>query len=297
MANFNWPSITTTSGPIQFVKDGSTVQVNENTSTPANSTPLPVKVLGPSGTPVDIQAQLQEINDELDDQTNLLTSIEGVDFATEDTLNALGAVVSNIYDDMATAAKQDSLQTVVAKEAKQDTMITALGTLATQATLAATNVLVGAVNETAPASDTASSGLNGRLQRIAQRITSLIALLPVSLGQKTGANSLAVVLASDQGALPASQIPAATGSFAQIANLVATAQSFTAPAGAVGFKIQAPSTNSENIAFSIGSTATITAGILMEPGRSEDFDTGSNISVIATNATAQTVSVLWRIRP
>lgn len=57
---------------------------------------------------------------------------------------------------------------------------------------------IGAVNETAPASDTASSGLNGRLQRIAQRITSLIALIPASLGQKTMANSMAVTLASDQ---------------------------------------------------------------------------------------------------
>lgn len=38
--------------------------------------------------------------------------------------------------------------------------------------------LLGAVTETAPASDTASSGLNGRLQRIAQRLTSLIALIP-----------------------------------------------------------------------------------------------------------------------
>lgn len=38
--------------------------------------------------------------------------------------------------------------------------------------------LQGALTETAPASDTASSGLNGRLQRIAQRITSLIAATP-----------------------------------------------------------------------------------------------------------------------
>src|ERR1051325_7568703 len=58
-----------------------------------------------------------------------------------------------------------------------------------------------ALNETAPASDTASSGLNGRLQRIAQRITSLIALLPTSLGTKTAANSLAVTLASDDAAI------------------------------------------------------------------------------------------------
>lgn len=34
--------------------------------------------------------------------------------------------------------------------------------------------LVGALTETAPTTDTASSGLNGRLQRIAQRLTSLI---------------------------------------------------------------------------------------------------------------------------
>jgi hypothetical protein len=40
---------------------------------------------------------------------------------------------------------------------------------------------VGSLTETAPATDTASSGLNGRLQRVAQRITSLIALLPSAL--------------------------------------------------------------------------------------------------------------------
>lgn len=36
---------------------------------------------------------------------------------------------------------------------------------------------IGSLTEAAPATDTASSGLNGRLQRIAQRLTSLIALL------------------------------------------------------------------------------------------------------------------------
>lgn len=45
---------------------------------------------------------------------------------------------------------------------------------ATEATQLSQNTLIGAVTETAPASDTASSGLNGRLQRIAQRLTSLI---------------------------------------------------------------------------------------------------------------------------
>lgn len=56
---------------------------------------------------------------------------------------------------------------------------------------------IGSLTETAPATDTASSGLNGRLQRIAQRLTSLIALLPSSIGQKVMANSLSVTIASD----------------------------------------------------------------------------------------------------
>lgn len=68
---------------------------------------------------------------------------------------------------------------------------------------------LGAINETAPASDIANSGLNGRLQRIAQRLTSLLAALPSSLGQKAMAGSLSVTLASDQ---PAQSV---TGTFWQ----------------------------------------------------------------------------------
>lgn len=62
--------------------------------------------------------------------------------------------------------------------------------------------VLGANAEAAPANDTAASGLNGRLQRIAQRLSSLIGLLPTALGQATMANSLSVALASNQSALP-----------------------------------------------------------------------------------------------
>lgn len=86
----------------------------------------------------------------------------------------------------------------------------ALGSQAAAASLGVTAstediARIGATNETAPASDTATSGLNGRLQRIAQRLTSLIAQIPATLGQKTMANSFAVVLASDQSALSVNQ--------------------------------------------------------------------------------------------
>ena len=94
---------------------------------------------------------------------------------------------------------------------------------------------IGSLTETAPASDTASSGLNGRLQRNAQRLTSLIALFPTSLGTKTAANSLAVTLASDDtaglalGAVADSAATNSTASWSMIALLKGIMLSFTAP--------------------------------------------------------------------
>ncbi len=78
------------------------------------------------------------------------------------------------------------------------------------ATIATDDAVLGALTETAPATDTASSGHNGRLQRIAQRLTSLIALLPTALGQGTMAQSLRVVLPSDQSAVPTYNAGSAT---------------------------------------------------------------------------------------
>jgi hypothetical protein len=62
-------------------------------------------------------------------------------------------------------------------------------------------VELGTLTETAPATDTASSGINGRLQRIAQRLSSLIALLPASIGQKANTTSLGVSLSTEQEAI------------------------------------------------------------------------------------------------
>lgn len=85
-------------------------------------------------------------------------------FATETTLAALNAKVTAVNTG-AVVVSSSALPSGAATAANQSSELT----------------LIGAVNETAPASDTASSGLNGRLQRIAQRITSLIALVPTAL--------------------------------------------------------------------------------------------------------------------
>lgn len=245
--------------PIMYDLNGVDTEVHEDT-VPANSRPLPVKVLNAAGTVPDFATQttlaaiLAKIltapatEAKQDVGNTSLSTIAGKDFATQVTL---AAVLAKIIAAPATEAKQDtgntSLSTIAGKdfatqttlaavlakiiaapatEAKQDVGNTSLSTIAgkdfaTQTTLAAVLAKIiaapateakqdtqitnlGGVTEAAPASDTASSGLNGRLQRIAQRLTSLIALVPTSLGQKTMANSFAVVLASDQGNIPTS---------------------------------------------------------------------------------------------
>ena len=102
---------------------------------------------------------------------------------------------------------------------------------AARVTVGTDDTMVGALAETAPATDTASSGLNGRLQRIAQRLTSLIALIPAALGQGTMAQSLRVVVASDQSSIPVKQGARATGGYSFL-NIAAGQATTTVKSGA-----------------------------------------------------------------
>ena len=116
----------------------------------------------------------------LDSIDSKLTTLNGKDFSTQTTLASRNA---------------ESTQLLI--KAKTDNIDVALSTRATELTQAAQSVLIGAVTETSPASDTASSGLNGRLQRISQRLTSILSTLPSSLGIKSETQSLSVADAED----------------------------------------------------------------------------------------------------
>ncbi len=131
---------------------------------------------------------------------------------------------------------------------------------ATEATL---DTRTGSLTETAPATDTASSGINGRLQRIAQRITSLIALLPASLGQKTMDNSFAVTVASDQ-SLPTTSVPLTSASVTRVsasATVVDLKASNTARRGLYVFN----ELLSAVLYIKLGSAATLTDYTLSVP--------------------------------
>lgn len=164
--------------------------------------------------------------------------------------------------------------------------------LALNTNIDALRVLTGELTEAAPATDIASSGLNGRLQRIAQNISALIIQLPATLGIKTAALSLSVAPASD--AVFGVKPRPLTNQFNELLTLT-TVQTFTAPANAIGGKIQALSDNANNVRYAQGGTAAIASGIRLEPGRSEDFNGGSNISVISESGT-NAVSVNWTIQ-
>ena len=168
---------------------------------------------------------------------------------------------------------------------------TGASTLAEQQTQ---TTAIGSITETAPATDTASSGLNGRLQRIAQRLTSLIALFPTSLGTKTAANSLAVTLSSDQAAIPDAVI-AGTITNAQITvglTAVRATVAGSAPNAARKKLMVKPSENNTGVIY-IGSSAVTTSnGIsIIGPDRLEFMFDASDY-YLRSDTAGQTVQVL-----
>jgi hypothetical protein len=129
---------------------------------------------------------------------------------------------------------------------------------------------VGSLTEASPASDTASSGLNGRLQRIAQLITTLIGRYPASVGQKTMAGSFPVVVASDQGALTvsshavtnagtfATQVDGAALTALQLADNSAVDHDATVVAGVTQVGLTARTTDPTAVASNDATRATAT---------------------------------------
>lgn len=142
----------------------------------------------------------------------------------------------------------------------------------------------GALTEAAPASDTASSGLNGRLQRIAQRLTSLIALLPTSLGQKARASSLAVTLSTeDLTALTPGASTAVTATDLDIRNLVFATDKVDASGSTVA--LDAPTLAAlETITAIISGTVTTKETRSATPSQSSPAVGNTNTSILALNA-------------
>lgn len=210
-------AIATSSGPTQFIQNGSTVSVNEDTVTPANNRPLPVKLSGITG---DINITANDLNVALDHVNDSIKIGDGTDLLAVNADGSLNIGASALPSGAATLAEQQTQST-----------------------------RLGDVAEVAPATDTASSGINGRLQRIAQRLSDLIIKLPSIIGRRTTADSLSVTLSSDHAALP---LPTGASTELKQDNILAELQSIDNKTIAS----LADASNSTSVALLAGATFT-----------------------------------------
>jgi hypothetical protein len=73
-----------------------------------------------------------------------------------------------------------------------------------------------------------------------------------------------------------------------------SATSFSPPANAIGFILEADDTNTQNLRWAVGTTATASVGLLMEPGRDTGYmPVAATVSVIAVTGSAQAVGIQW----
>lgn len=221
--------------------------------------------------------------------------------------NSTGATVSAATDDLSDSSQSPKVTlldgtgspTPISPPIKGQ-FPTTIGPKAASASMSVTlstddDLLIGSVTETAPASDTASSGLNGRLQRIAQRLTSLIALIPAALGQGTMAQSMRVVIASDQSAIKADHTSTGIGSGV---TTVTTAGTDVVLAGSTAAKwviVQAQTDNTGLIAVGAsGVDATIATGtgVALSAGQSISLPV-DNLADVYIDATVSTDGVRY----
>ena len=193
-------------------------------------------------------------------QTSYTVIVAGTGYSIGDIVQQL-----NIFD-----VQSDTLQSTIWYNQTTDAIITPAPTitdLQPEGSLTTIGAEIGATNESAAATDTSTSGLNGLIKRLLQRVTTLIGLYPGSLGQKTSANSFAVVVASDQSTLPISvvSLPLPTGA-------------------ATETTLSTVATNTGTTATNTGTTATNTGTISTATGAQADAaytsGSGSIISIL-----------------
>jgi hypothetical protein len=122
-------------------------------------------------------------------------------------------------------------------------------------------------------------------------INSIDGKLPASLGQTTMANSLAVVIASNQSTLPVTQGASTNGSNTD--STVSTVITLSPPANSVGFILMNLDTSTANIRWRIGATATSSSGQQLQPGRDTGFiPCAADISLCSESGT-NNYNVQW----
>ena len=200
----------TTSGPIQFVLDSVNTHVTEDTVTPANNRPLPVKLTDVTG---DINITAGDLNVQLDHTGANPDSVQIGDGTETVAINASNEM--QVRDDSANT----SLSTIAGDTTSLDTKMPAQGAALTAASLPVNiasdqTVPISASSlplPTGAATEATLSSIDTDTSTIAGDTTSLDAKVPAQ-GAALTAASLPVNIASDQTVpVSAASLPLPTG--------------------------------------------------------------------------------------
>jgi hypothetical protein len=202
-----YPQPTLNSGPAQYVRNGVNQSVAEDTVTPANSRPLPVKVLNASGATADFatEATLAGLSAKFGSLgQKAMTGSAPVVIAsdqsavpvsgplTDTQLRATAVPVSGPLTDSQLRATAVPVSGPLTDTQLRASAVPVSGPL-TDVQLRASAVPVSAASLPLPAGAATETTLAGRSAKFG------------TLGQKLMAGSAPVVIASDQSAIPASQ--------------------------------------------------------------------------------------------
>lgn len=125
-------------------------------------------------------------------------------------------------------------------------------------------------------------------------VAQINGVTPLMGAGNTGTGSQRVTIATDQAAIATKAPVNANGSIVNTSLTATTASTASVPGNAVGFVLEAPSTNTDNIRWCIGGTASTTVGMLAEPGRDSGYiPCAANISVCATVSGTNAFSIQW----
>lgn len=160
------------SGPVKFVKDSNIVDVTEDTATPANNLPLPVKLTSVTG---DINITANDLNVQLSHSAANPDSTQIGDGTEIMQINASGE--AQVADDTARtslASIDTNTGTIASDTTSLDTKVdVALSTRASEATLAAAETHLGSIETSNSTIATDTTSIDGKTPALGAAVTAV----------------------------------------------------------------------------------------------------------------------------
>jgi hypothetical protein len=307
--------------------DGFQTAIKKDNVVPANTIPMPIEVIGGSGTAIDFatEATLQDVLTEITDlNSKAFASKVSTGNSTVTPLGVGGTFTGTTED----VLHYSAITTTIVTD-RPGTLITEYSNDGLSWDYSESFIITVAAPGT-PESFTFSVLAECRFFRIvytngaapqgvfkmqtvlkANAVSGEIHQVGFALNARTeaqvtkgviyglttgGGGGYVAVKVNPSGALSVAVTPGPlTPSYQEIVNLTTVPQTFVAPANAIWAKVYAFDTNLFGIRVKMGGVSSTSSGIQFQAGRSEDFQAVGNISVCAEGGTNQKICVQFGV--